>query len=137
MLMLTEILLAAISINTARLDAGLNMVHWDHELAGYAREHAAVMAEADGLFHSSDLENLLPGRAWIGENVGICHGCTDVPLQAYLDSPSHRAVVLSPRATHFGTANIDGHDVQIFAEDEDAITLPRYAVLYQEEKNHE
>ena len=126
-------LIMFLSINAVRISQGLQPVHWDPELAGYAHNHALVMDEADALFHSSDLSTLLPGRLWLGENVGICHGCTDVPLQAYLDSPSHRAIVLSPRATHFGTANVDGHDVQIFAQDEDAFTLPRYAVLYEGE----
>lgn len=128
-----EILLALLSINAVRIDAGLMPVHWDNELASYAHSHAVVMDSADSLFHSSDLSSLLPGRLWVGENVGICHGCNEVPVQAYLDSPTHRDVILSPRATHFGTANVDGHDVQIFAQDEDAITLPRYAVLYEGE----
>jgi uncharacterized protein YkwD len=133
-----SVLVALLSINAVRIDAGLMPVHWDAELAQHARAHAVVMSTS-GLHHS-DLGPLIDDRLWVAENVGVCRGCNDVPLSAYMDSPSHRDNVLSPRATTFGTAEVsDGTntwDVQVFGQD-DREPLPRYAVLYLDAEHPE
>ena len=58
-------------INTERANRGLKTlsVYWD--LVDDARVHAGVMADADQIFHSSNLAGVTTGWAALGENVGV------------------------------------------------------------------
>ncbi len=80
-------------INSERANRGLNAldVYWD--LVDDARAHAGVMAEADNIFHSSNLANATTGWAALGENVGV--GPTVGELHtAFMNSAGHRDNIL-------------------------------------------
>ncbi len=80
-------------INSERANRGLTSldVYWD--LVDDARAHAGVMAEADNIFHSSNLANATTGWAALGENVGV--GPTVGELHtAFMNSAGHRDNIL-------------------------------------------
>ena len=80
-------------INSERSSRGLNTlnVYWD--LVDDARVHAGVMADADKIFHSSNLAGVTTGWAALGENVGV--GPTVGELHtAFMNSAGHRANIL-------------------------------------------
>ena len=80
-------------INTERANRGLKTlsVYWD--LVDDARVHAGVMADADQIFHSSNLAGVTTGWAALGENVGV--GPTVAKLHgAFMNSTGHRDNVL-------------------------------------------
>jgi hypothetical protein len=80
-------------INSERSNRGLNTldVYWD--LVDDARAHADVMANADQIFHSSNLGAVTTGWAALGENVGV--GPTVGELHtAFMNSSGHRANIL-------------------------------------------
>lgn len=80
-------------INSERSTRGLNTldVYWD--LVDDARAHADVMANADQIFHSSNLAAVTTGWAAMGENVGV--GPTVGELHtAFMNSAGHRANIL-------------------------------------------
>jgi len=80
-------------INSERSSRGLNAlnVYWD--LVDDARVHSDVMANADKIFHSSNLSSVTTGWAALGENVGV--GATVGDLHtAFMNSSGHRANIL-------------------------------------------
>ena len=80
-------------VNSERADRGLKTlsVYWD--LVDDARAHAGVMADADQIFHSSNLAGVTTGWAALGENVGV--GPTVATLHAaFMNSTGHRDNIL-------------------------------------------
>ncbi|MDH3397224.1 MAG: hypothetical protein OEM81_05250, partial [Acidimicrobiia bacterium] len=80
-------------INQERAGRGLSTleVYWD--LVDDARIHATVMADADDIFHSSNLAGVTTGWSVLGENVGV--GPTvGVLHEAFMKSAGHRDNIL-------------------------------------------
>ena len=80
-------------VNSERANRGLKTlsVYWD--LVDDARVHAGVMADADQIFHSSNLAGVTTGWAALGENVGV--GPTVATLHAaFMNSTGHRDNIL-------------------------------------------
>lgn len=88
-------------INQARAQAGLPALSVRSDLVGVARRHSARMADGDDLHHNPDLADQVSGWQKLGENVG--RGPTvDTIHGAFMDSPGHRANILSPDFTEVG-----------------------------------
>lgn len=94
-------------INSERTNRGMNAldVYWD--LVDDARVHAGVMADADKIFHSSNLAGATTGWAALGENVGVGPTVGDLHT-AFMNSAGHRANILGDwDSIGVGVANTD------------------------------
>ena len=83
-------------INGQRASAGLAPVGNHSGLAGVAARHAAEMASAGKLFHTSNLGTRVSAvLAWqgVGENVGVGASLADVNAM-FMESAAHRANIL-------------------------------------------
>lgn len=88
-------------INQARAQAGLPALSVRSDLVAVARRHSARMADADDLHHNPGLAGEVSGWQKLGENVG--RGPTvDAIHGAFMDSPGHRANILSADFTEVG-----------------------------------
>ena len=73
------------------------------------------MAAANRLYHNPNLATDVKNYAWAGENVG--YGPDLVTLhQAFMNSPEHRANILSTRFTEIGIAVVAKDGVLWVAE---------------------
>jgi hypothetical protein len=101
--------------NFARNTAGLAPLQLDRGLTLAARQHAAEMARLGYFSHASPLPEhatlrhrlVMAGSplVTIGENLAMLQGQPDLALAAvegWLESPGHRANLLSDRFTHVG-----------------------------------
>ena len=94
-------------INSERTSRGMNAldVYWD--LVDDARVHAGVMADADEIFHSSNLAGATTGWAALGENVGVGPTVGDLHT-AFMNSAGHRDNILGDwDSIGVGVANTD------------------------------
>jgi uncharacterized protein YkwD len=86
-------------INIMRAQVGAPPVALDPFLVNYARGQAQLMAAQGGLSHT-DITNRLAG--WFaGENVGM-GGTTNQVHDAFVASPSHYAIMITPRYSYVG-----------------------------------
>lgn len=69
----------------------------------YADRQAAKMAKAEEMFHQ-DLAPILKdcGLSLVGENVAYGYTKVSTLLQAWMDSPGHKANILEPRYRQLG-----------------------------------
>jgi uncharacterized protein YkwD len=97
-----------------RLEASINRDRAEHDLRRLrvslyiqrrARSHAIHMANGDGIYHDSQVRSEVPdgATAW-AENVGrtTAQAVARRLHRAFMNSPSHRANILSGRMTHMG-----------------------------------
>jgi uncharacterized protein YkwD len=111
-------------INAERRARGLNAVAPAPTLRRAAAGHASSMARNDFFSHTSlDGRSLVdrvvaasePGQwAWVGEVLGWGCGRAGSPasmVASWLASPTHRAVLHSPRPTHLGVTYAAGTPV--------------------------
>ena len=77
-----------LGIPTLQLNRGMSIV---------ARRHSAAMAQAGGLFHTSDVDVYLHGIDWHawGENIGYTPGDIASIQTAFMHSPPHRENILN------------------------------------------
>ncbi len=94
-------------VNEARFEQGLEALDWSVDMAFHAAVHNEDMAEADMIFHSQswELGQFLGVR--VAENVGRGQSVESL-MEAFMDSPGHRAAILDPDYTHVGIATL--HD---------------------------
>jgi uncharacterized protein YkwD len=89
--------------NQSRLRHGLPRLERNKESSLVAWHHSRRMAERNDLFHSTNVSNYLTGvgrwRSW-GENIGYTPGEIDGLQRAFMNSPAHRANVLSRSFRH-------------------------------------
>ena len=100
----TEIL---VQINGIRLQHGLVPLRWSSELAGYARYHAQEMLETEEAWHDTRYLGVRnwgeiaryspPGRRMASESAVASDA-----VQAWMDSPGHKAVILKDDITEGG-----------------------------------
>lgn len=103
------------SINASRRAAGLAPYAVRSDLAAVALAQAQRMAAADRLYHNPNLATDVKNYAWAGENVG--YGPDLVTLhQAFMNSPEHRANILSTRFTEVGVGVVTKDGVVWVAE---------------------
>jgi uncharacterized protein YkwD len=99
------------ALNRVRVDAGLKPLRLSPSLRTAARGHSAAMLElgffrhesADGTAFSERIRRHYTNRGWrtwsVGEALLASAGTTIVPdaiVEAWLESPPHRAIILSP-----------------------------------------
>ena len=90
--------------NQARVQAGLPELVIDCRLMGRARHHANRMASEGFFAHSSGaVENIAMGQP---------HAAAVV--RTWLNSPGHRANILSRRNARIGVAGVVGRDGKIY-----------------------
>jgi uncharacterized protein YkwD len=90
--------------NQARVQAGLPELVIDCRLMGRARRHANRMASEGFFSHSS-------GAA---ENIAMGQPHAVAVVRTWLNSPGHRANILSRRNARIGVAGVVGRDGQIY-----------------------
>ena len=99
-------------INDDRADKDRTALELDLELSRYAKKHSQDMADAGGLFHTSDLAAKLKGKHWsIGaENVGVAPDLRDLE-DMFMASTPHRRNILNREFDHFavGVVESDGN----------------------------
>lgn len=102
--------------NQERLAAGLTPLQYSDTLADAARRKAANMLEENYWAHNSP-SGLTPwhwfaqaGYPYLhaGENLAKDFGSTDRMLAAWMDSPTHKANILSSNYTEIGLAVVPG-----------------------------
>ena len=102
--------------NEARARQGLPALAWDDQAAEKAQKWAEHLAAKGSLEHSN-LSDGMSGWRTLGENVGY-HSSIDNVHQAFLNSPRHRATMLSGAYTAAGMGVVirDGryYVVQVF-----------------------
>lgn len=104
------------AVNEARADAGLPGLRPLWVLARPARAHSIHMSRTDSLDHDGAdgrpfwvrlVAAGFPRNRWMGENLAMAPGCDLAAarevVQLWLDSPGHRANLLSQRFRHLGT----------------------------------
>lgn len=111
--------------NRARAAHGLPALAVDPALTRAAQAHAADMDARDYFDHTTP-EGLEPwdrvraalgGAApfsAVGENIAMGYADADATCDGWMDSPGHRANILSEEFTLIGTGWVDGHAVQNF-----------------------
>jgi uncharacterized protein YkwD len=101
----------------ARRNAGRSVLRLDAHLAGVARAQSQQMAARGSIFHNTHLgeDASVAGVDWhwLGENVGVG---PDAGLihDGFMNSPSHREVLLRADATAFAIAAAFGKDGRLY-----------------------
>jgi uncharacterized protein YkwD len=96
-------------VNAARRRAGLGALEWDERAAAVARGHSREMRERCVVAHVSPATGTPADRVHragihvplVLENVGRA-GSVSEAHAGFMNSPGHRANILSPEATHLG-----------------------------------
>ncbi len=99
--------------NAARAQSGLPPLTWDATLAAAAQEYALVLATNGGVFaHDAgavpDVVQRVraagyAGALWcLGENLAAGYASAEAVVNAWWESPGHRANLLSPWVTRLG-----------------------------------
>lgn len=99
-------------VNAHRRSAGLRPVVLDRVLelvaAGHATDQAAqrtmTHTGTDGSTAGTRIARVMPEPSWWGENVAYGYGTARAVVDAWMRSPGHRAIVLSPNAESMGVA---------------------------------
>jgi uncharacterized protein YkwD len=105
-------------VNRIRARHGLRRLKASRTLAHAASDHTGDMLRADYLSHSSSdgtpMETRVrryTGARWIGENIAITSRRRRVArrvVRMWMASPTHRAVLLSPRSRRIGVGRERG-----------------------------
>jgi uncharacterized protein YkwD len=115
-------------VNVERLQHGRAALRSDGTLVGVGRDHAVDMIERRYFAHDTP-EGVTPGERIIasgygagrhgavttGENLGWLRDRADSPqdiVEAWMESPPHRRVILFRRFRHAGVAAVDGVPVR-------------------------
>lgn len=89
------------------------------DLVAVARAHAEDMADQNRLHHNSRLPDQVEDWESLGENVGRGDSVDDIH-RAFMESPTHRAEILSTRSTQVGVGVVEREGVlwvvQVFRE---------------------
>lgn len=105
-------------LNRDRQAAGLQPLQWDARVAAVARGHSEEMKRTKVVAHVSPTTGSAADRvraagiktAVVLENVARAYGIGEAH-QGLMNSPGHRANLMSPQATHVGIAVVLGDDV--------------------------
>jgi hypothetical protein len=110
--------------NMERAKAGVGQLKWDPALAQAAREHCLLMAYEGPIAHQYPGEPGLTARAaqagahfsLIEENVAVGISAREIN-QEWMNSPPHRANLLSPKIDRMGAAVVEARGVLYAVED--------------------
>jgi uncharacterized protein YkwD len=120
-------------LNHERVKAGVPEFQWNYQLAESARAHTKLMAGWKELSHRFSDEAALGDRVGAtglrfdvaAENVGAAPSVEDIH-SGFMNSPQHRANILSPRYSAVGLAVIS-RDGELYVTEDFAHTLPSYS----------
>lgn len=106
------------AINSARAGAGVGSLGVNGALVTMARTWSATMAAAGHIYHNPNLTTLAPSN-WmnLGENVGVGPTC-DALVQAFWNSPEHKANILDPAFSTVGVGVVDTADGTIYVTED-------------------
>lgn len=88
-------------IGQERSSRGIGGLAFAADLQAVARRHAQRMADRGEQYHNPDLASEVEGWQALGENVGV-GSSADSLHQAFMGSPTHRAIILDPEFTEVG-----------------------------------
>lgn len=94
-----------VEINQARVDAGLKKVKYFESCVDHKSERWARRIKRTDKFEHRNQRRVLRAcdLAWTGETLVRGTGLTpEIAVQAWLNSPSHKAVIMKPRARWAG-----------------------------------
>lgn len=100
-------------IGQERQARGLGSLVVAADLQAVARRHAQRMADRGEPYHNPDLASEVQGWDLLGENVGRGWDA-DGLHQAFMDSPTHRDIIVSPRFTEVGVGVVRTSDGQMW-----------------------
>jgi uncharacterized protein YkwD len=104
-------------VAAARRDAGRPALRVDGRLDRIARAHSAAMAERGAISHSTSLGAEVSDAGiewrWVGENVGVGPDARMIH-RGFMDSPSHRDVLLKTEGNAIGVGAALGTDGRLY-----------------------
>lgn len=120
-------------VNRERARAGLSRLQWDDHLADAARAHTQMMVDRGQLSHQFRGEPPLPQRAGaagahfnsVAENVAFAGDLASLH-QNLMQSPHHRANILSPASNAIGIGLAEKHG-ELYVTEDFARLLPSYS----------
>jgi uncharacterized protein YkwD len=105
-------------VNRIRAHHGLRKLRASRTLAHAASDHTGDMLRADYLSHDSrdgtpmaTRVRRYTGARWVGENIAVTsrrRGVARRVVRMWMASPSHRAVLLSPKSRRIGVGRARG-----------------------------
>jgi uncharacterized protein YkwD len=105
-------------VNRIRTHHGLRKLRASRTLAHAASDHTGDMLRADYLSHDSQDGTPMAtrvrrytGARWVGENIAVTprrRGVARRVVRMWMASPSHRAVLLSPKSRRIGVGPAPG-----------------------------
>jgi uncharacterized protein YkwD len=105
-------------VNRIRTHHGLRKLRASRTLAHAASDHTGDMLRADYLSHDSKDGTPMAtrvrrytGARWVGENIAVTsrrRGVARRVVRMWMASPSHRAVLLSPKSRRIGVGRARG-----------------------------
>ena len=100
-LMASEAMQVFQATNASRGRFNLSALKANRAMSEVAQRHSQAMADAGGLFHTSNVDVYLHGVSWHvwGENVGYTAGDVGGLQQAFMNSPEHRHNILNASFT--------------------------------------
>src|SRR4051794_9414422 len=102
--------------NSARSASGLGAYAYAGDLADVALGQAQRMAARHAIFHNPNLASEVSSWRMVGENVGV--GSTvDSHHDAFMNSPAHRANILSSDFTEIGVGSVIGDDGRMYVSE--------------------
>lgn len=106
-------------VNRDRGGAGLPSLRLRDDLDAIAGDHSLRMAAADDIFHNDDLFTAATksaiGAATVGENVAL-NTSVDDAHRRLMDSPGHRANILSPDFSLLGISAVNASGTWFLTE---------------------
>jgi len=108
--------------NNERARHGLNALHWDEKTLGVARAHSTDMAKRRYFNHYtpegiSPFDRLTAAGVtyWTaGENIAMGQRSAAIVVNAWMNSPGHRANILTAGFTHIGIGFDNYYWTQVF-----------------------
>lgn len=93
--------------------SGLPGYRTEADLADVARRHAERMAAEHRIFHNPNLGGDVEGWEQVGENVGVGQSPDELHA-AFMESPTHRANLMSTSFKEIGIGTVQGDDGRLY-----------------------
>lgn len=103
----------AAHIAQERSSRGISALTPAADLQAVARRQAQRMADRGEPYHNPDLGSEVHGWSIVAENVGVGPDVTTVH-QAFMDSSTHRDIILNPDVTELGVGVVQTSDGQLW-----------------------
>lgn len=96
------------AVNRVRAHHGLDKLQGSRRLRRLARRHSRRMARAGGIFHQTNLTELVPKGSWnyLGENVAVVPDLRTA-MRAFMNSDPHRRNILFPQYRRLGVGAVE------------------------------